>query len=287
MKKGIALLVLCLFCLSMLTGCGFVPSPSPSPGGSENSPSSTLHSAIEDIQSAANDNDFRKAFALLEEAEEEYPGKADLAVVRDELCEDYEAYTRTESLKAADQGNFVKAYNLVTAALERLNSEDLKALQKVFFSRMPVLLNDMDLFKDASQGGDWNVSTIEKNDWYTDTYNNTYTHSISIGTEAVYYLVDFKYQTLRGTVACPKGITSDNARKSATLEIYGDKKLLARFENVNEFFHPNTFELDVSSYEMITFYVECEGLNIWNDWGYYATIFDAELIPIPLELPEH
>lgn len=28
----------------------------------------------------------------------------------------------------------------------------------------------------------------------------------------------------------------------------------------------------------------CEGMNIWGDWGYFATIFDGMFIPIPKEL---
>ena len=28
------------------------------------------------------------------------------------------------------------------------------------------------------------------------------------------------------------------------------------------------------------------GMNIWEDWGFFATIFDGMLVPIPIELQE-
>ena len=236
------------------------------------------------IEKAEEEGDFTKAFELLEQAEEE-KGEEALAEVRSKTLEDYESYTRKTTLEIAKNGDYVKAFNMVEAALGKLESESLEELAKIYKSYIPVGLEELELFSDKSKGGDWGTSTYSKDAYKEDTYRNSYTHSVSIGTGAVVYLLNFEYERLVGTIACPKGIEADNYRTSATLTILGDGKELQSFEFTPDR-KPVKLDLDISKYEKVSLKVSCAGLNIWNDWGYFATLFDVKLMPVPKKLPE-
>ena len=113
-----------------------------------------------------------------------------------------------------------------------------------------------------------------------DNYGNEYTHSVSIGKGSLTYLLNHKYITFNGTVACPKGLSSDSFyRASATLKIYGDDELITKFEGFNDGSRPESFSINVKPYERLKLEVSCEGMNVWSDWGYFATIFDGIFLP--------
>lgn len=243
-----------------------------------------LQTAIEEIDSCVNSSDFESALDLLETAEYDH-GEEAMKSERGKVESEYAVYAKNTSLEAAKNGEFVKAYNLVTSALDRIDDSELKELQEIYCSHIPVLLGEMELFKDKSQGGSWGTSTYEIDQSDMDTYNNEYAHSVSIGTGFVSYLLNYKYDRLTGTVACPKGTEADNYRKSVDLVFYGNGNEILRFKEITPDTKPQAIDLDVSAYERLSIEVECTGLNIWSDWGYFATIYDAQLIPITLDLP--
>ena len=191
-----------------------------------------------------------------------------------------------ESLKLAKEGNYQNALSLTESGLNYFTSTKVTELNTIYASYIPVILGEMEMFQNNTQGGMWVSKTDETNQYLEDNYGNVYANSLSVGHGSVTYLVNFKYQTFSGTVGFPKGVESDGARESATLTIYGDGQKIKEFIKVNEATKPEAFSLDVSSYERITLEWSCAGMNIWEDWGFFATIFDGMLVPIPIELQE-
>ena len=135
---------------------------------------------------------------------------------------------------------------------------------------------NMDIFAKRTEGGSMQTNTDRKDAYFMDNYGNSYRHSFYAGKGTVTYLTNYKYQTFKGTVACPKGMRDDSWRPSASLYIYGDGRLLKSFQNMNCYARPIPFSLNISGYERITMeWVSSDDGNIWRDWGYYATIFDG------------
>lgn len=139
-----------------------------------------------------------------------------------------------------------------------------------------ISLGQMEIFSNDSVGGSWHMYTDTRDEFLTDNYGNEYEHSFYAGHGSVTYLTNYLYDTFSGTVAFPKGGSYDKSRNSATLIIYGDDEVLKKFEKFNNLSSPEAFCLNIESYERIKLEWSCEGLNIWENWGYYATIFDGE-----------
>lgn len=245
----------------------------------------TIQQMIDEAFVYAAQNDYPTALGCIEAHLQMYPEEAALIGAKNELLTAFEGYVATEGLRLAQAGEFQHAASLTASGLSYFSSARVSELHNICVSYLPVLLGEMEMFQNNTDGGSW-ASKTDKVDQYTeDNYGNKYAHSFSAGCGEVVYLVNFKYQTFQGNVAFPKGLDADNARSSATLTIYGDGVELLKFENMTEDSAPYSFTADIASFEKITLEWECDGYNIWEDWGYFATIFDGEFIPIPLEVP--
>ena len=197
--------------------------------------------------------------------------------------EEFEKYIATQSLQLAHSGEYQHALSLAESGLSYFESTKVKELATIYRSHLPVSLANMEVF--ATDYGMLGTSE-SRNKYLEDNYGNVYVSSLSVYQGSITFLSNFKYQTLRGTVAFPKGVTRGGQQISATLTIYGDGNQIARFSDVSDTSSPTFFELSISSYERITMTWECKGANIWHNWGHFATIFDGAFIPIPLALPE-
>lgn len=245
----------------------------------------TISRIVEETQVYYSSNDYIGALSFLDGQIVLYPDESRLQEERSNCLTLFEAYVISESYRLAGEGSFTSAASLAASGLEHFTSPTVTELHQIYLSHIPVNLGDMEIFKNDTEGGMW-VSNTNKTDQYLeDKYNNTYSHSFSVGCGSVTYLLNFKYQTFSGTVSFPKSLTADNARESATLTIYGDGTEIAVFRDVTDTTKPEAFSLDISGYEKITLTWTSEGYNVWQDWGDFATIFDGLLIPIPLELP--
>ena len=246
----------------------------------------TIDCIIEEAQVYYNTNDYQTSLAYLDDYICVYPDEVRLHDERNSCLTQYEHYVVTEAFRLAKEGSFNHALSLIESAQAHVTSSTITNLQLICISHIPVNLGDMEIFLNETKGGSWASYTNEKNEYLTDNYNNTYSHSLSAGCGKLTYLVNFKYQSFTGTVAFPKGLTADNARKSATLTIYGDDQELVVFQDVTADTKPQSFELDITGYEKIVLKWTCDGYNVWSDWGEFATIFNGVLTPIPLDLPE-
>lgn len=245
-----------------------------------------IQNALDETDLYTKQNDYAGALTHLEGQMEIYPEEARLISKRTECLTAFEAYVTGESLRLAKAGEFAHALSLAESGLGYFESSRVTELAMIYKSYLPVLLGEMEIFTNQTDGGSWASKTNFTDDYLEDSYGNTYAHSMGAGCGSLTYLVNFKYQTLAGVVAFPKGLETDGARSSATLKIYGDGKEIATFAEVTENTKPQAFTLDIASYEKVTLEWSCEGYNIWRDWGDFATIFDGEIIPIPIPLPE-
>lgn len=241
---------------------------------------------IEEAVAFTNHNDYVSAIQFLDEQMCIYPDEVRLQQAKDDCLLAFEKYVIEESFRVASEGNFTHAVSLTSSGLSYFTSATVTELHAIYLSHIPVNLGDMEIFKNDSKGGSWATYTNETDKYLEDKFGGTYSHSLSVGCGSLIYHLNFKYQTFTGTVAFPKGLESSSARESATLTIYGDDQEIAVFRDVTDTSKPQEFSLDVSSYEQITLKWSCEGYNIWEDWGDFATIFDGVLTPIPLDLPE-
>lgn len=245
-----------------------------------------LRAMLDEVDIYLNQNDYVGALNCLDGHMISLPDEIQLREKRQACLDAFEAYVTAESLRLAKSGEYRQALSLAESGLSYFESTRVTELAMIYRSYLPVLLGEMEIFANNTKGGSWASKTNFTDEYLVDNYGNTYSHSVGAGCGSLTYLVNFKYQTLSGTVAFPKGLESDGARSSATLKIFGDGKELAVFANFNEASAPQKFSLDVSAYEKITLKWSCEGYNIWLDWGDFATIFDGEMIPIPIPLPE-
>ena len=237
-----------------------------------------IQQMIAEAQVYAEGKDYSGALTCLDGYIEANPEEVQLKDARAALLKDYEAYVIEESLKLAREEKYEHAANLAKAGLGYFESAEVTRLLEIYKSYIPVLLGEMEIFVDKSDGLD--VDAFEE-----DNYGNKYEHSFSAENSTVAYLVNFKYQTFSGTVGFPKGQEADSFRSSATLKIYGDGKEIAKFVDVTADTKPQFFELDISAYEKVTLEWNCAGGNVWRNWGHFATVFDGVLVPIPVELP--
>jgi len=245
----------------------------------------TIQRLVEEVRLYTANKDYVGALSTLDSYILTYPEDLILQQERNSCLAEYESYVIEESLRLANAGEFNHALSLAEAGLNHFTSTHIKELSLIYKSHIPVILGEMEMFQNDTSGGSWASKTNETNTYLVDNYGNEYAHSLSVGCGSITYLVNFKYQTFSGTVGFPKGLESDGARASATLTILGDGEKIAEFADINDESKPESFSLDISAYEKITLKWECSGYNIWNDWGYFATIFDGTLVPVPLDLP--
>ena len=244
-----------------------------------------IQQMIAEAQVYADSKDYAGALTCLDGYIEANPEEVQLQDARSTMLKDYEAYILEESLRLAREGSYEHAANLAKAGLGYFESAEVTRLLEIYKSYIPVLLGEMEIFQNNTKGGSMASKTDEADAFQEDNYGNKYEHSFSADCGSVVYLVNFKYQTFSGTVGFPKGVETDSFRTSATLRILGDGKEIAKFADFTSDSKPQFFELDITAYEKITLEWESAGDNIWRNWGYFATIFDGVMEPIPVELP--
>ena len=84
-------------------------------------------------------------------------------------------------------------------------------------------------------------------------------------------------------VAFPADAYSTALAPSARLEVYGDGVLLWSSGEMSAAVSPVYLDLNVERYNTLSLKWVCTGLGLWNSWGYYATLFNPVLQPVPIE----
>ncbi len=103
--------------------------------------------------------------------------------------------------------------------------------------------------------------------------------SFALSNGSVSFVTKQKYSLLKGVVACPQGIEYDSYRESAKVSVYLDDDVLVwSSSQMKVDSKPQPFEIDITGSDIVTLTWECEGANVWGNWGYYATIFNGEFL---------
>lgn len=248
----------------------------------------TIQLLIEESETYVSRLDYVGALECIDIHIASYPAEVKLLQVKERYLGEFEDYIVNESMLLAQGMEYEQAISLIKIGLKYFSSIQLEQLFDVYTSHIPVLLGDMEIFLNNTDGGSSlsaGGKTIKVDTYSEDNYSNKYEHSFYAGCGSVEYLTNYKYQTFTGTVAFPKGLDSDSFRTSASLYIYGDGQVIASFKEVNETSKPESFSLDIKNYEKIVLKWVSHGLNIWQNWGDFATIFDGSFMPVPIELP--
>ncbi|MBO5129509.1 MAG: NPCBM/NEW2 domain-containing protein [Oscillospiraceae bacterium] len=246
----------------------------------------TMDGILAEVHASCDSGDYLGALAQLDSLIAEYPDDVRLQKERDDCVAAYEEHVFNEVYRLAAEENYSDAAALAAQGLGIFESQRVAELQQICLSHIPVNLGDMEIASNDTVGGVWNTHTLKIDEYLEDRYGGTYSHSLSVGCGTLTYQVGHRYDTFTGVVAFPKGLTSNAAKKSATLSIYGDGTQLAVFKNFSSGSMPMALNLDISGYETITLEWTCKGYNTWLDWGDFATIFDGVLTPIPQELSD-
>lgn len=246
----------------------------------------TVNHIAEEVAFLCQQNEHMFALTYLDGMIADYPDEPRLLEAREACLAGFEEYTYNEAHALALAGEYAQAAELTAAGLSVFESESVRELQSICLSHLPVQLGDMPIAVNDTVGGTWNTYTNKTDEYLEDHHNNVYAHSLSVGRGTLTYQVDGLYRSFTGIVSFPKGMVANSSRRSATLTISGDGTTLAVFKNFTSTSLPTAFDLDISGYQQITLKWECKGYNEWKDWGFFATVFDGVLTPIPRELNE-
>ena len=192
-----------------------------------------------------------------------------LTAFKKKTFEDAEAAYKKEGYKKAEE--------IINAALDIIEDEDLEKKADYYHKLEPVNLSSLEVFS-YGDSGEYNYVFDEHKE---DRYHNSYSHSFSINTddEITFYL-DKKYKSFTGTIACPDGYMPKSNLSDVIITIYGDGKMLYKSEPSGPETKPQTYNISVAGIEKLSIQSECqEAMNIWSDWGVYGTIFDGTLVP--------
>ena len=186
----------------------------------------------------------------------------------------------TQAQQLYQEGGYASSAALLSRGLALFQGdEDMLRWHSAAMSHIPISLSELDVFDFSGGMSDY----IYRDKYLEDNYANSYASSFYATSGGVTFLLNYKYKTFSGVVASAKGHQADVSHSSAQLEIYAGDTLLFSSGDMNNTSPLTTFELDVSGYERITLQWTCKGGNIWKNWGYFAMIFDGNLLPIPIE----
>ena len=184
---------------------------------------------------------------------------------------------RAQALRAADPA---AACTLLQEGLTWVQSERMEKLLSEIRSALPYYLVDMvplvDETKSARTGAD---STVSRRQGGFDSLSNEYGNSFWADAGSISFSLSGDFASFTGTVAFPQGETSDIYRASATLQVFGDGRLIAEFKDMDAASVPMPFSVPVNGVQELTLLWTSEGANGWKDWGRFATMFDGRLIP--------
>lgn len=159
--------------------------------------------------------------------------------------------------------NIIKEGLLILNNDETLNKAllDYKEYAPIYMIDLPHLENTAD--------------KVYIDETFEDKFNNTYKSSYALSKGRVQYFIEGNYSSFKASLACPKNKEYDSFRTSATVTIYldGKKRYTSPYIEVSS--RPVIIDLDITGTEIIEFHWESQGANLWSDWGYLATLYDA------------
>ena len=175
------------------------------------------------------------------------------------------------ALQATDPAG---ACALLEEGLTRLDSDRMRSLEAEIRAAMVCWLTDMPVLRDETADARTGAQSL------TDAQGGRYTHSLWADLGSLTFSLEGGFDAFTGTVAFPQGASSDIYRASATVQVYGDDRLIAEFKDMDANSAPLPFSVPVAGVKELTLRWTSEGGNGWKDWGRFAAVFDGRLIPL-------
>ena len=222
-------------------------------------------------QNLMNNGDYEQCAEVLEIINEEFEwyGYQQAIALRNECKDKYLEFTYSEAYnKLISDGYDEMEIYLDSQICTLLSRDEAKNIKSQY---SPMYITDMEIF-DMKHG---DLSYLVYNENFEDKFGNRYSNSLYMDSGSVSFYVNQDYAHMCGTVACPKGTLSDAFRTGAYITLYGDDQLLYRSELSTPTSYPQNFEIDISDISIIKIVWESEGSNIWLNWGYMATLYEA------------
>ncbi|MBQ6808851.1 MAG: NPCBM/NEW2 domain-containing protein [Firmicutes bacterium] len=233
-----------------------------------------------DLLEAGNYDD---AFAKLVEGEALLGALPQFQSAREEFYHYINNLALDEAAAMAAQSNYSAAVSRLKTAAEYLGEEhsapELLHKIEVYTSYIPVSLMELSVYATNCTAND----QVYRNFYLTDNQGKSYGSSLSMTAGSITYQLGGKYRSLSGVVAFPADATSSALAPSARLEIYGDGALIWASGEMSGAVSPVELWVDVQPYDKVALKWVCTGLELWNSWGYYATLFSPMLQPVPIE----
>lgn len=239
---------------------------------------------LEQLQSYSDADAEKKRNALLSEAaawmeKGDYPmalsllagGQEDTAIGEAYWAcrEEYAQATEERAAQAFGQEGYTAAVEVVEECLQAMpEHERMLELKAYYESYAPVYLAELTIY-------DSTCNHLYRNGHTQDQQENTYVSSLAVDKGSISFRTDGAYALFSGTVACPYGYEYDKYRTGAWIEIYADDVLLYRSELTELESEPQSFLLEITGAQTVTITWISQGDNIWDNWGYRATLFDG------------
>lgn len=182
---------------------------------------------------------------------------------------------------AYDSEGYKAALDMIREGLNVLpEDQELLDKQQFYEAKKPVSLADYEVFSADTPSYSESMD-IEKNEYNTDRFKNTYDSSFTKNYEGeATFLLAEEYTRFTGTVACPEGYETQSNLSNVKVTISGDGRTLYRSGESGPEIKPQEFDVDVTGVEMLKIEWECmDAMNIWNNWCAYGTIFDGYFHP--------
>ena len=216
------------------------------------------------------------AFSLVNDLRRQQPDYYRLEYLEQQLYHEFEEDICSKASSLWDAGDAMGACSLLEDSLLLIDSDRFRSLHAEIRAKTPILLGEMPVVSDGTDEAGGRV--IARDRFMTDVGGNEYEHSFFAESGTVRFELDGSFSLFTGTVAFPLGERSDLYRSSATLEVYGDGKLLAEFKDFDSASSPVPFSIPVEGVQELRLCWTCKGANGQKDWGHFATIFDGKLI---------
>ncbi len=219
------------------------------------------------------------AFRYVAELREQAPDAYGLEYLEQMIRHEYEADICARASALRDSGDPLAACALLEEGGRWIESAQIRALHAEIMSVTPFPLSTLPIARDETADPRTEAeSTVVWDRVLQDSHANAYEHSLYADVGTLSFSLQSGFTLFEGTVAFPAGERSDMYRSSATLQVFGDEKLIGEFKEMDSNAAPIPFRIPVEGVRELSLTWTSAGAGGWKDWGCFATIFDGTLL---------
>ena len=219
------------------------------------------------------------AFRYVADFRQQAPDEYRLEYLEQLLRHEYEENVCSQALSLRDAGRSLDACSLLEEGLRFVDSQRMQILLAEIRATLPVFLSDLPVSLDETANARTGAqSSVAWDQILQDALFNQYEHSVYADLGTLSLSLQGRFELFTGTVAFPQGEKADIYRKAATLQVFGDGKMMAEFKEMDASSAPISFSIPVGGVQELSLVWTSEGANGWKDWGRFATVFDGRLL---------